>query len=107
VRETDGLALSSRNQYLGPEERKDAVALSEALRLGEELVKSGESDCRKIITAMETHIRTKIPYSRIDYVSAVDPDTLEDTSLVLSKTVFALAVYVGATRLIDNMMVSR
>lgn len=76
VREPDGLAKSSRNTYLSKEERRAALVLSQAVALGEDLVASGETDARSIVTAMTDHIAAE-PLARVDYVSAVDGETME------------------------------
>lgn len=101
VREQDGLALSSRNTYLNPEERKAALVLSQALKMGKEMMESGETDAIKIRKAMVEHIE-KEPLARIDYVEIVDADGLESVEKIENKVLTAMAVYIGNTRLIDN-----
>lgn len=102
VREEDGLAKSSRNTYLNAEERKAALCLSEAVKIGEEAVKSGEKSAKVILDKMKEHIK-KEPLARIDYVQAVD-SSMRDVDTVGEGTLFAMAVYIGKTRLIDNFM---
>lgn len=101
VREPDGLALSSRNTYLNTEERKAALVLSQALKLGKDMMESGETDAVKIRKAMVEHIE-KEPIARIDYVEIVDADSLESVQKIENKVLTAMAVYIGNTRLIDN-----
>jgi pantoate--beta-alanine ligase len=101
VREPDGLAMSSRNAYLDPEQRKQALCLSEALKLAANMTASGETDAGKIVAAMREHIESK-PGARIDYVSLADADTLEELETITDRAVALLAVYFGKTRLIDN-----
>ncbi len=104
IRETDGLAMSSRNIYLSPEERADALALSQSLRKAETLIRGGEKKSSAIIAAMEKMIRSR-KNAKIDYVSIVDPDTLGPLATVESGALIALAVFVGKTRLIDNTII--
>lgn len=104
VREPDGLAKSSRNTYLSKEERRAALVLSQAVALGEDLVASGETDARSIVTAMTDHIAAE-PLARVDYVSAVDGETMEPVDQIREGVLVALAVYIGKTRLIDNFLV--
>lgn len=104
VRDPDGLAMSSRNVYLSGEEKKDAVCLYQSLKRAEELIDKGERDSKKIIKAMEDVIKTK-PAARIDYISIVDTKELEELKAVSGEALIALAVFVGVTRLIDNIIV--
>lgn len=101
VREPDGLALSSRNTYLNTEERKAALVLSQALKLGKDMMESGETDAVRIRKAMVENIE-KEPLARIDYVEIVDADSLESVQKIENKVLTAMAVYIGNTRLIDN-----
>lgn len=105
VREKDGLAMSSRNSYLSPAERAKAICLYESLLLGEKLIKEGESSSEKIIEKMKEKIIEIAPDARIDYISIVDPETLEDVKEIKNTVVIALAVFIGTTRLIDNFIV--
>lgn len=101
VREEDGLAKSSRNTYLSPEERKAALVLSRAVKLGQEMVASGEKDSAAILGAMKAEIEAQ-PLARIDYVKAVDGLTMQPVDRIEGETLVAMAVYIGKTRLIDN-----
>jgi pantoate--beta-alanine ligase len=103
VREGDGLAMSSRNIYLSPEERQAATILFKALTLAQRLWGGGEKDAEKIRQQMTTLIR-KEPLAQIDYVSIADAETLEELNLLDRQAVASLAVKVGKTRLIDNMI---
>ncbi|MBI2190509.1 MAG: pantoate--beta-alanine ligase [Planctomycetes bacterium] len=102
VREADGLAMSSRNRYLGPEERAQAVGLFQSLRRAQELLAAGVRDSASIVTEMRRVLRS-FPSIRIEYVSIVHPDTLEDLPHIGSKALVAVAARVGRTRLIDNL----
>ncbi len=104
VREADGLALSSRNVYLSPAERQQALALSAALRLAQELVARGERRAAVIRARMRRRIRQE-PDARIDYVSVADAETLEELTVVDRPALVSLAVRIGTTRLIDNVVV--
>ena len=103
VREEDGLAKSSRNTYLSPEERKAALVLSQAVRLGSELAKT-EKDAKKVVLAMKDKIQTE-PLARIDYVEAVDALSMQPVKTLEGGCMLAMAVYIGKTRLIDNVLV--
>ena len=102
VREPDGLALSSRNAYLSPEERKAALVLSISLRWAEWAVAAGERDAAKVIAGIRSAIETE-PLARVDYVEAVDPVNLEPVAEIRGDVLIALAVFIGSTRLIDNI----
>ncbi len=103
VREKDGLALSSRNEYLNPEERQVAPVLYRSLQEAQRMLSSGERDSRKVIQRMEEMIwREKL--ARIDYISIVNGETLGDRERVEGKILIALAVWIGKTRLIDNLL---
>jgi len=104
VREADGLALSSRNVYLSPQERQEALALSAALRLAQELVARGERRASVIRDRMRRRIRQE-PDARIDYVSVADAETLEELTVVDRPALVSLAVRIGTTRLIDNVVI--
>lgn len=102
VREPDGLAMSSRNAYLKPEQRAAAVSLSRSLRAAQAQVAAGEARAEKVIAAAETMIRA-FPETAIDYIVIVDTETLEDVTVIDRPVRMAMAVKVGTTRLIDNM----
>jgi pantoate--beta-alanine ligase len=105
VREPDGLALSSRNVYLSPGEHVQALALSRAIRQVEQMVASGERQAAALIAAAR-EILTAQPDLRVDYVELVDWDTLLPVETAASGKLFAVAAWVGATRLIDNTVFS-
>jgi pantoate--beta-alanine ligase len=102
VRESDGLAMSSRNIYLSPRERQAATILFKALTLARQLCRGGERDAGKIHRQMTLLIQ-KEPLAQIDYVSIADAETLEELNLLDRPAVASLAVRIGKTRLIDNM----
>jgi len=103
VRERDGLAMSSRNVYLSPKERQAATVLFKALMLARQLRKAGEKDAEKIRRQMTECIR-KEPLARIDYVSIADTERLEELDLLERPALASLAVKIGKTRLIDNIL---
>lgn len=101
VRENDGLAKSSRNTYLSPEERKAALILSKTIFMGKEMLENGERDVEKILDAMKKNIETE-PLAKIDYVKIVDSMTIKPVEKIEKPILCAMAVYIGKTRLIDN-----
>jgi pantoate--beta-alanine ligase len=103
VREPDGLALSSRNIYLSPEERRQATVLSRALREVEAGFNNRETNAENLI-AMARHVFASVPAVRVDYVEIVDPETLEGVSVARQGSLVAVAAFVGSTRLIDNVI---
>jgi len=103
VREPDGLAVSSRNAYLNPEERPAATVLYRALCLARQLWAQGEKDANNICQQMTALIQ-KEPRAAIDYVSIADPETLEELQIVKPPALASLAVKIGSTRLIDNVV---
>ncbi len=103
VRENDGLAMSSRNTYLNPEERQAATILFRALTLAKELWQGGEKDADKIRRQMASLIQ-KEPLARIDYVSIADAATLEELDVIDRPALASLAVRIGKARLIDNTL---
>jgi pantoate--beta-alanine ligase len=103
VREPDGLALSSRNAYLSVEERRRALVLSRSLREVEKALGSGERDARKLAQSGRAVLALE-PEVRLDYFEIVNPDTLDPVVEITGKTLVAVAAYVGATRLIDNVL---
>ena len=104
VREADGLAKSSRNTYLNPDERKAALILSRSLKLGRELIENGETDSKAVIKAISDSINTE-PLAKIDYVDVVDFDTITPVDKIGKSVLVAIAVYIGKTRLIDNFII--
>jgi len=103
VREPDGLAMSSRNTYLNPEERQAALVLYQALNLAQELYARGEKDTEHIRQEMIALIQ-KQPLAEIDYVSVAHADTLDELDRVKPPALVSLAVRIGKTRLIDNIV---
>lgn len=102
VREADGLALSSRNKYLTPPQRKAATVLSRALRHGLAMLDGGERNGRTVQQEMQAIIAAE-PLARMDYVSVADPFALQELDQVGEAALLSTAVFVGQTRLIDNM----
>lgn len=103
VREKDGLALSSRNKHLNTEERTSALSIHDSLLRAKSMYSSNVKDSKDIIEEMTSIIKSK-KNTKIDYVSIVNSDTLEDVSRINGKAVAAVAVHVGETRLIDNII---
>jgi len=104
VREPDGLAMSSRNTYLSPEERKQAAVLYQALTLAKRLYGDGERNTAAIRRKMTALIQ-KQPLAAIDYISIADAETLEELDEVKPPALVSMAVKIGRTRLIDNVVV--
>lgn len=102
IREEDGLACSSRNQYLNADERKQATVLRKALMKGAAMAGSGETSAARIVSAVR-EIIGKAPLARIDYVDLVDAENLQSIEVVRPNSLLALAVFFGKTRLIDNI----
>lgn len=103
-REPDGLAMSSRNIYLTPEQRAQAPALYATLRAATQQIRAGERSAARVLAAMRKRLE-RVPGAAIDYLAAVDPDQLCSVSKIQPPVVLALAVKFGATRLIDNVLV--
>ena len=104
VREADGLAMSSRNAYLSPEQRAQATCLYRGLCLARERIVAGERDCEKITRAVREVIENAGP-AQVDYVSVVDPESMQPIGEIVGPVLVALAVHMGPARLIDNMVV--
>lgn len=105
VREYDGLALSSRNAYLNKQEREAATILYKALTFArKEIVENKEKDLNRVLFRTRALIGTE-PKVRLEYLSAVDPETLEEVRQIKQRFLLALAAHVGQTRLIDNIMI--
>lgn len=102
IREDDGLAMSSRNAYLNPGERERATALYKSLLLANKMVNSGEKDCKKIKNRMKKLILSE--GGKIDYVEIVHPESLDPLKSIEDKARALVAVWIGKTRLIDNML---
>lgn len=103
IREEDGLAKSSRNTYLSPEERQAALILSKTIFMGQKMVEEGERDVKTLLDAMKANIETE-PLARIDYVEVVDGETMQKVDRIEESVLVAMAVYIGNTRLIDNFI---
>lgn len=103
IREEDGLAKSSRNTYLNQEERKAALILSKSLKEGKAILETGEKDADKIRKVITEKIESE-PLAKIDYVEVVDWNTLEPVEKINGPILVAIAVYIGKTRLIDNII---
>lgn len=103
VREPDGLAMSSRNVYLNPDERQRAVSLNESLGQARKMIAAGETNVQRIRAAVE-EILLQRGKGRIEYVALTDPETLEPVAEITGETLIALAVRIGKTRLIDNCL---
>ncbi len=104
VREDDGLAMSSRNKHLSPEERINALAIYRSLKKAENAINNGERDAEILISLILEEINTGNPGS-IDYASVVSYDDLSVVKTITGKSVIALAAFWGTTRLIDNMII--
>lgn len=104
VRESDGLAKSSRNTYLNAEERKAALCLSRGLSAGRKLIENGERSAEAVKNAVRGEIE-KEQLAKIDYVEAVNAETLDNAETAEAPLLVAVAVYIGKTRLIDNFIV--
>lgn len=105
IREEDGLAKSSRNTYLSEEERKAAVILNQSLKIGKEMMENGETDAKKVKDAIVKNLSTE-PLAKIDYVEIVDFNTIEPIEVIKKPVLTAIAVYIGKTRLIDNVILN-
>ena len=103
VREPDGLAMSSRNVYLDPEQRKAATVLFRSLNTAKDLYETGERDAEKIRGKMKEVLASE-PLAEMQYVSCADYDTLEELDEIKGKALLSMAVYLGKTRLIDNFV---
>jgi pantoate--beta-alanine ligase len=105
VREPDGLAMSSRNAYLNPDERQRALVLQRSLRRVEEKFRAGERNTATLVAAAKQMIADE-PQVRLDYFEIVDPDTLDPIDQISRPALAAVAAYVGSTRLIDNVVLT-
>ena len=103
VREPDGLAMSSRNVYLNPEQRRAATVLHQALTLAQQLWSQGERDAERLRREITNLIRRQ-PLATIDYVSVADAETLDELDIIYPPALVSLAVKIGKTRLIDNTL---
>lgn len=105
IRDPDGLALSSRNGFLSPAERKAATVLYRALTAARTVIRKGERSAKKVRAAM-TRLIWAEPLAQLDYAAVVHPTTLEELRVVRGRVVMLLAVWIGKTRLIDNLVVT-
>ena len=105
IREKDGLAMSSRNTYLNSKERKEALSIYKSLRLAESLYKKGERDSKKILRNMKEAM-LKEKDLKIDYISMVDTERFKDVDKLSKNSLIAVAVKIGNTRLIDNIILN-
>ncbi len=105
VREADGLALSSRNRYLSPQQRKDAICIHRSLRTAHEMIKAGTTNPKTIVAKIRKIITAAKSLGSIDYISIVDAETLQDVGRIKGKVLIAIAARFGSTRLIDNLTV--
>jgi len=105
IREKDGLAMSSRNNYLSCEERKDALCLYQALNRAKELVRKGERNSATVKKEMERIIKS-VKKAKIDYIEIVDADNLKEVKKTKGKVLVALAVWIRKARLIDNFLLN-
>ena len=103
-READGLAMSSRNSYLNPEERQAATVLYRALSAADELFNTGEREAERLRAEMESLLATE-PLARAEYASVADPETVEELHGPIEQALLSMAVFIGKTRLIDTMRV--
>jgi pantoate--beta-alanine ligase len=104
VREPDGLALSSRNTYLTKPQREAATVLSRSLRAAQQRYESGEREAGELYKAMMEVLEAE-PLAKTQYVSIADPDTLEELQGEVKRALLSMAVYIGTTRLIDNVLI--
>lgn len=105
VREEDGLAKSSRNTYLNPEERKAALILSKSLAKGRQAIENGENNAQNVIAVIRECLESE-PLARVDYVEVVDFENIQRVEKIEGETLVAIAVYIGKTRLIDNFIIA-
>ena len=104
VRQADGLAESSRNKYLSEQQKKDATCIYKALKKSESLIRAGTTKSKTIIDEMKK-VLNQVPSIEIEYISIVDAETLQSIEKITGKVLAAVAVKIGSTRLIDNIVV--
>lgn len=104
VRDQDGLALSSRNVYLSPQERLQAVALYQSLQLAKQLIKSGNKNSEKIKKEIKKYLQ-EYKLVNLDFIEICDPNNLSPVKIIEEKAVILIAAFVGKTRLIDNIII--
>jgi pantoate--beta-alanine ligase len=105
VREPDGLAMSSRNAYLDPQQRQQALVLYRSLQLAKSMLEQGERRANRLIEAAREAF-AQLPSVRLDYFEIVDPDSLEPVQEITAPSLVAVAAFVGTTRLIDNLILA-
>jgi pantoate--beta-alanine ligase len=105
VREADGLAMSSRNRYLSPHQRKDATCIYQSLKIAREMIEAGRLNPKTIIDKMRRVIMAAKSLNGIDYISIVDAETFQDVNRIRGRVLIAVAARFGTTRLIDNLTV--
>jgi pantoate--beta-alanine ligase len=103
VRQPDGLAVSSRNQYLTNQQKKDATLIYKSLQKAKEMINTGITDCEKVLSRMRTTLN-QAPSIKIEYVSIVDAETVQPIDQIEGKVLVAVAVKIGQARLIDNIL---
>ncbi|MBN2400897.1 MAG: pantoate--beta-alanine ligase [Spirochaetes bacterium] len=106
IREKEGLAMSSRNKHLSPEQRNRALAIHRSLQAAESMIESGEAGASVILQKMKQIIEEGKP-DKVDYVSITSYDTLQPVDRIENKSVIAIAAFFGTTRLIDNMIIDK
>ncbi len=104
VREADGLAMSSRNAYLDPEERKAATVLYRALRAAQQAFEQGEREAESLRQTM-TRVLASEPRAKVQYISVANPETLDELQGSVERALLSMAVFIGRTRLIDNILI--
>jgi len=104
VREPNGLAISSRNKYLSDQHRKDATLIYKSLQKCQEMINTGVTDCQKIISEMQK-ILQQVPSIKIEYISIVNAETLQNLDQITGKVLTAVAAKIGPARLIDNILI--
>lgn len=105
IRETDGLAKSSRNVYLSDKERAEAPLLHQSLEAGQQLIREGLKDARKIEAKVRSLITEQMPHALIDYVTILNYPTLEETAHIEEQMILAVAIHYNHARLIDNLLI--
>jgi pantoate--beta-alanine ligase len=105
VREPDGLAMSSRNLYLGDEERAQAPHLRQGLLLAGDMVRAGQGDVATLADAVRKYYDANLSLGRVDYLEFTDPDTIQPVDVVRGPTLLAVAMFLGRARLIDNVLI--
>ncbi len=106
VRQSDGLAVSSRNQYLSEQQREDATVIYRALQEGRQMIEGGATDAGQVRARIEA-VMGRVPAMQIEYISLVDPETLEDVERIAGTVLIAVSARLGPARLIDNIVVDR